>query len=80
MIIGAPDVVSSYVIEQLFDEFNWHEEGVKTPVALVLANETVSPWIDPEAPDTFAEQIVDEPTATEAGMHCRVEVEVVVAR
>ena len=74
MITGAPTEESENETEQLSNEFNWHEEeaGLKIPVVLVLANETVSPRIEPEAPDTFTEQLVDEPAATEAGLHMRV--------
>lgn len=72
MITGAPDVASLYETEQLSEELNRHEVAVKTPVVLLLLNETVSPCIEPKALDTVAVQIDDAPAATEAGLHTRV--------
>jgi len=68
VITGAPDVVSSYVTEQLSEEFNWQEAaGLKTPPLLLLEKVTITPWIEPVASETVTVQVVGEPAATEAG-------------
>lgn len=72
MITGAPDVGSSYETEQLSEEANWQEAaGLKTAVELLLPNDTVSSWMEPETPETVAVHVVEEPEPTEPGAQTR---------